>query len=76
MSYQVVRTCQFFLKKTCSSQNEENGPKIGFSEFIEKFGRYYFLNLVYNESLNSIFGKNLVPEIWVKVLLANISRTK
>ena len=76
VSYQVVRTCQFFLKKTCSSQNEENGPKIGFSEFIEKFGRYFFLNLVYNESLNTIFGKNLVPEIWVKVLLANISGTK
>ena len=52
-----------FLKKTCSSQNRENGPKIRFSEFIEKFGRYFFLNLAYNESLNSIFGKNLVPEI-------------
>ena len=39
----------------------------------------YFLNMVYNESLcyllysctNPIFGKNLVPGIWAKMLLAN-----
>ena len=41
-----------------------------------KIGRYFFLNSDYNESLNPIFGKNLVPEIWIKVLLANISRPK
>ena len=47
-------------------------------EFIEKFGHYFFLNLVYNESLyhslyscvNPTFGKILVLEIWVKMPLA------
>ena len=42
-SYEVVRnSARYFEKKTCSSQNWGNGPKIGSSEFIEKFGRYFF----------------------------------
>ena len=53
--------------------------KLGFFEFIGKLSCYIFLNLVYNESLfyflwsfiNHIFGENLVPEIWDKMLLAN-----
>ena len=35
-------SARYFEKKTCSSQNWGNGPKIGSSEFIEKFGRYFF----------------------------------
>ena len=50
--------------------------KIGFFEFIKKFGHQFLQNSVYNESLyllysskNPIFGKSLDPEIWVKMLL-------
>ena len=65
-------------KKNCP-KNGESGRNIGFFEFIEKFRYYLFLNLIYNESLyyllylciNLIFGKNLVPVIWTKMLLAN-----
>ena len=53
--------------------------QIFFLKFIRKFGHYFFVNLVHNESLfyllysltNPIFGKNLVTEIWPKVFLAN-----
>ena len=53
------------------------GPKIGFFEFIEKFG--HFTELILYENLyyllcscsNPIFGKISVFEIWVKMLLAN-----
>ena len=56
----------------------KNGQQIGFFKFIGKFS-HFLLNLVYNERLyyllysctNPIFGKNLVPEIWAKMLLAN-----
>ena len=55
-------------------------PKIVFFGFIEKCGHQSFLNLFYNENqyyllcscTNSIFGKNLVPEMWVKMLPANL----
>ena len=48
-----------------------NMPKIGFLEFIEKFGHRFSMNLFYNEKLdyllcsctNPISEKNLVPEI-------------
>ena len=33
----------FFLKKFCCPKNWEKGPKIGFSEFIEKFGQFYWI---------------------------------
>ena len=60
-------------------KNGESGPKIGFFGFIGKFNHYFFLNLVYKESpyylqysyTNPILGKNLVAEIWAKMLLAN-----
>ena len=53
--------------------------KIGFFKFIGRFSHEFFMNLVDNESLyyllyscaNPIFGKNLVPEIWAKMLSAN-----
>ena len=54
--------------------------KNSFFGFIEKCGHQSFLNLFYNENqyyllcscTNSIFGKNLVPEMWVKMLPANL----
>ena len=57
----------------------ENGPKIGFIGFIGKFSHCIFLNLVYKEisyyllysCTNLMLGKNLVPEIWAKMLSAN-----
>ena len=62
-------------------QNGKNGPKKGFLEFMGKFRYYFFLNLVYKETLylyqllyfctNPILGKNVVPEIWAKMLSAN-----
>ena len=50
--------------------------KIEFFEFTEKFGYYIFLNLFYYKILhivlcsdtNSLFAKNLVCDIWNKVL--------
>ena len=49
-----------------------------FFKFIGKFSHFFF-NLLYNESLqyflysctNLMFGKNLVPEIWAKMLSSN-----
>ena len=66
---------KIFLPQKCGG----NGPKIGFFEFIGKISHYFFLNLVYNESLcywlysctDPIFGKNLIHEIWAKMLLTN-----
>ena len=53
--------------------------KQGFLNSLKNLVIIFFLNLVYNESLyyllysctNSIFGKYLVPEIWVEMLSAN-----
>ena len=50
-------------------------------EFIGKCSHYFFQNLFYNESLyyllysctNLIFGKNLVREIWARMLSVNQS---
>ena len=52
----------------------KNGPKIGFFESIGKCSHYFFLNLVYKESLyqllysctNPTLEENLVPEIGPK----------
>ena len=52
--------------------------KIGFFVFTGKFNQL-FLNFIYKESsyyllyyyTNPILGKNLVPKIWAKMLLAN-----
>ena len=69
-----------FLKKIFLPKKwAKNGQKVEYFKFIGKFSHYFFLNLVLNESLyyllysctNAIFGKNLVPEIWAKILLAN-----
>ena len=68
----------FFENFFCPT-NGENGPKIGFLGFIGKCSHYFFLNLVYKESscyllyfwTNPLLGKNLVPEVWTKMLLAN-----
>ena len=74
---------QIFFKKICCPKNGENRPKIGlklgFFGFIGKFSHQFFLNLVYKESsyyllyscTNPILGKNLILEIWAKMLLAN-----
>ena len=69
---------QNLFKRYFCLKNGENGPKLGFLKFIGKFS-YFFLNSVYNEGFyyllysctNLIFGKNLVPEIWAKMLSAN-----
>ena len=60
-------------------QNWENGSKIGFSEILEIQVINFSLNLVYKESsnyllyycTNVILGKNLVLEIWAKMLSAS-----
>ena len=73
---------RFFEKNLVAQKRGKMGkkwPKIGLFKFIRKFSPQFFWNLVYNESLyyllysctNPIFGKNLVPEIWVKMLLVN-----
>ena len=57
----------------------QNEPKQGFLNLLKNLVIIFFLNLVYNESLyyllysctNSIFGKYLVPEICVEMLLAS-----
>ena len=71
---------QIFWKNFLCSQD---GQKRGFFEIIGKFGHSFFLNLSYNlfcsETLsyylcsctNPILGKNLVPEIWTKMISAN-----
>ena len=72
----VVRDRQIFFIKKFYPRNWENGSKIAFFGFIGKFSDYFFLNLVYKESLfyllysstNPWLGKNLVPEIWAKML--------
>ena len=59
------------LKNFFCPKNGENGPKIGFFGFTEKFSHKFFLNLVDKESsyyflyscTNPILGKNQVPEI-------------
>ena len=57
----------------------KNEPKIGFFECIEKFSHGYSWIFVDNESsyymlywsTNSIFGENLIPDIWAQILVAN-----
>ena len=52
---------------------DKNGPKTGFFEYTEKFCQLFLLNLFYNETFyyllcfckNPIFGKILVPEIYI-----------
>ena len=66
-----------FLKNNFAHKMGKMGQKC--IKFIGKFSHYFFLNLFYNESLyyllysgtDPIFGKNLVPEIWPKMLLAS-----
>ena len=65
------------LKEKNFSQKMKKRVKCSF-EFIGKFS-LCSLNFVYNENLhyllcscaNPIFGKNLVPEIWAKMLSAS-----
>ena len=67
-----------FLAKICGKCAQKR-TKTGFFEFIEKFGHLFFVTLTVDESLNNLLccctkivsGKNLDPEIWVKMLLAN-----
>ena len=79
-SFEVVHhRAKFFGKTLCS----QDGQKRVFFEIIGKFGLSFFLNLSYNlfcsETLsyylcsctNPILGKNLVPEIWTKMISAN-----
>ena len=71
----------FWRKKNCPKYGEIGLRWAGNRVFwiIKKFSLLFSLNLVYNESFyylqysctNSIFGKNLVPEIWAKMLLVN-----
>ena len=72
----------FFQKNIFALKSGKIYPKLatkGFVEFIEKIGHQFFLNLVHNESLyyllcsctKPISQKNLVPEIWAKMFLAN-----
>ena len=69
----------FFIIIYFCPKSGENGPKIGFIGFIGKFSHCIFLNLVYKEisyyllysCTNPMLGKNLVPEIWAKMLSAN-----
>ena len=57
--------------KSCTKMTQ-NGSKVGFFEVTEKFGYYFFLDLLYNESLyyllftstNRTSGKNVDPEMW------------
>ena len=71
----VCDRARFFERKVCS----KNGPMIMCFEFIGKYSHCFFLNLVQKESLyyllysctNLILGKNLVPEIWAKMLSTN-----
>ena len=55
------------------------GPKIGFFVFIGKLSHSFFMIMFYDKDLyyllysctNSIFGGDLVLEIWVEMLLTN-----
>ena len=51
----------------------KNGPKIGFFEFIEKLSHWFFLNLVFKESLYYLpySCTNPILEIWAKMCLAS-----
>ena len=72
---------RFFEKKYfCPKNGGEMGQKwakVGL--LLENLVINFFQNLVCNESLrnllysctNPIFGKNLVPEVWVKMLSAS-----
>ena len=78
----LCMTAGFFLKNFFvpkMGKMDQNGSKIGFFGFSGKFSHYFFLNLVYKECLyyllyscsNSILGKNLISEIWAKMVSAN-----
>ena len=72
----VCVTARFFENNLFAPKMDQ---KIQLFEFIGKISCKIFLNLVYNESLfcflrpciNHIYGENLIPEIWDKMLLAN-----
>ena len=51
----------------------KNGPKIEFFEFIEKLSHWFFLNLVFKESLYYLpySCTNPILEIWAKMCLAS-----
>ena len=74
---QIFWKKNFCLKKW--GKWAKNWHKISFLKFIRKFSHYFFLNLVCNERLyyflysctNFMFGKNLVPEKWAKMLSGN-----
>ena len=48
--YEVVQWQSQIFWEHFAKKNWENGPKIGFFEFIEKFGHEFLLNLFYNEN--------------------------
>ena len=67
------------LKKNFCPKNGENRPKVRFFGFVGKFSHLFLLSLVYKECsyyllyscTNLILWKNLVPDIWAKMLSAN-----
>ena len=66
-----------FFKKKIVPKIGEMGQKWA-NGLIRKFSHYFFLNLAYKESYyflyscsNPILWKNLVPEIWARMFLAN-----
>ena len=79
----IVRGRARFFEKIFLSKKwgkwTKNGKKWGFLNLLENLVIIFFQDLVYNESFryllysctNPIFGKNLVPGIWVKMLLAS-----
>ena len=77
-AFAVLCVTVFFEKKKKNlPQKWEYGPKIGLLEFIGKFVINFFricsimkVCLLYS-CINPEFGKNLVPKIWTKMLLAN-----
>ena len=80
----VVRDRARFFEKNLFAQkigkiDQKWARKQGFVNLLENLVTNFFLNLVYNKSLcyllysctNLIFGKNLVPGIWAKMLLTS-----
>ena len=69
--------CMIFLEIFFWHKNWENGPKIGFFEFIEKYGHYFFTESVQEWycllccSTKPLIEKNLVPETLTKLLSAS-----
>ena len=75
----VSGRAKFFEKNIFAQKVGQKWAKNRFLNLLENLVINFFLNLGYNESLyyllysctNSIFGKNLFPEMWAKMLLAN-----